>query len=81
MAVSKGSTGRQSFSPDAGGKLNGRMSLQIAMYRRVDASPAEVTSLDAQADAAENITIRYAVRDGRQTTLRLDPSRRRIIRE
>lgn len=51
---------------------------QIHDYVRLASTDRMITSIQASADSAENITITYVDQDGKQTVIRLDPSRKPV---
>ena len=60
---------------DSDRKFTGSVTRSFGIYKRLAITPKRITSLQAAADANENISIHYTDQDGQQFTLRLDAKR------
>lgn len=60
---------------DPSGKFTGLVSRAFHPYRRIATSSYSITSLQAVADNAENVTLSYTDQTGRTFTLKLDANR------
>jgi hypothetical protein len=69
----------EAIKPDRTGIFTDSISHEFGIYRRIATTSRAIHSLQATADAFENIIITYADEDGQQFTLKLD-SNRNLIR-